>query len=144
MHDERILGVFWPNTITNVELLRKTDATSLATQIKRGRWRWLGHVCRMSPGAPPYAGQRMRRGRPKETWRRIVEKEMKECGLTWDTITKLRTDISGDLLLKPYAPPGTVRMRRGGTSPLHRSTHFTQHNMFTNTTNDHNWYNNST
>ena len=37
-----------------------------------------------------------------------------------------------------------VRMRRGGTSPLHRSTHFTQHNMFTNTTNDHNWYNNST
>ena len=41
----KILGVFWPNTITNEELLWKTDTTSLATQIKRRRWRWLGHVC---------------------------------------------------------------------------------------------------
>ena len=29
-----------------------------------------------------------KRGRPKETWRRTVEKEMKACGLTWETITR--------------------------------------------------------
>ena len=29
-----------------------------------------------------------KRGRPKETWRRTVEKEMKTCGLTWETITR--------------------------------------------------------
>ena len=33
----KILGVFWPNTITNEELHRKTDATSLATQVKKRR-----------------------------------------------------------------------------------------------------------
>ena len=33
-----------------------------------------------------------RRGRPKETWRRTVEKEIKECGLTWNTITKWAAD----------------------------------------------------
>ena len=49
----KILSVFWPNTITNEELLCITDATSLATQIKRRRWRWFGHVCRLSPGALP-------------------------------------------------------------------------------------------
>ena len=78
----KILGLFCPNTITNEELHRKTDATSLATQIKRRRWRWLGHMCRMSPGALPKtafrwtADSKRRRGRPKETWRRTVEKEM--------------------------------------------------------------------
>ena len=36
----KILGVFWPNTFTNEELPRKTDATSLAKQIKKRRWRW--------------------------------------------------------------------------------------------------------
>ncbi|KAI0211165.1 hypothetical protein LSAT2_004014 [Lamellibrachia satsuma] len=76
----KILGVFWPNTITNEELHRKTDATSLATQIKKRRWRWLGHVCRMSPGALPktaYAGQQMEKGdvvaqkkHGDEQWRR--------------------------------------------------------------------------
>ena len=94
----KILRVFWPNTITNKELLRKTDATSLATQIKRRRWRSLGHVCRMSPGALPKTALRWtadgkrRRGRPEETWRRTVEKEMKECGLTWNTVTKRAPD----------------------------------------------------
>ena len=94
----KILGVFWPNTITNEELHRETDATSLATQIKKRRWRWLGHVCRMSPGAMPKTALRWtadgkrRRGRPKETWRRTVEKEKKECGLTWNTITKWAAD----------------------------------------------------
>ncbi|KAI0228948.1 putative uncharacterized transposon-derived protein F52C9.6 [Lamellibrachia satsuma] len=94
----KILEVFWPNTITNEELHRKTDATSLATQIKKRRWRWLGHVYRMSPGALPKTALRWtadgkrRHGRPKETWRRTVEKEMTECGLTWNTITKWAAD----------------------------------------------------
>ena len=58
------------------------------------------------------------------------------------TILSLSTLLSPSTLLPLYYLD--VRMRRGGTSPLHRSTHFTQHNMFTNTTNDHNWYNSST
>ena len=94
----KILGVFWPNTITNEELHRKTNATSLATQIKKRRWRWLGHVCRMLPVALPKTALRWtadgkrRRGRPKEIRRRTVEKEMKECSLTWNTITKWAAD----------------------------------------------------
>ena len=88
----KILGVFWLNTITNEELLCKTDATSLATQIKRRRWRWLGHVAECHQAhcpRQPYAGQRMvgdvvaRKKHVDEQW-----KEMKECSLTWDTNAK--------------------------------------------------------
>ena len=92
----KILGVFWPNTITNEDLHRKTDATSLATHIKRRGedGDGFGQFCRMSPGALLKTALRWtadgkrRRGRPKETWRRTVEKEMQKCGLTWNTVTK--------------------------------------------------------
>ena len=38
-----------------------------------------------------------RHGRPKETWRRTVEKEMTEYGLTWNT-NGLQTDSLVDVL----------------------------------------------
>ena len=52
----------------------------------------------MSPGVLPKTALRWtadgkrRRGRPKETWRRTVEKDMKEGGLTFNTITKWAAD----------------------------------------------------
>ncbi|KAI0224679.1 hypothetical protein LSAT2_024347 [Lamellibrachia satsuma] len=67
----KILGVFWPNTIINEELHRKTR-----------RWRWLVHVCQMLPGALPKTALRWTAAGKR---RRTVEKELKECGLTWNT-----------------------------------------------------------
>jgi len=46
-------------------------------------WRWIGHVLRTSPGnisrtALIWASDsKRRRGRPRETWRRTMEKERK-------------------------------------------------------------------
>ena len=59
------------------------------TEIERRRWTWIGYVIRMQSDAipkialtwTPDAGRR-RRGRPKETWRRSFERDMKENGLT--------------------------------------------------------------
>ena len=47
-------------------------------------------------------GQR-KRGRPKETWRRTVEREMKEKGWTWGhwSVSQL-IDTVGGLWLRPY------------------------------------------
>ena len=36
-----------PSAITNEDLLHQTNSTPLVTKIKRQRWRWLGHVCRI-------------------------------------------------------------------------------------------------
>ena len=70
----RILKIYWPNTISNVELHRKTSTSPIMSVIKWRRWTWIGHVIRMPPNAipkiairwTPNAG-RHKRGRPKET-----------------------------------------------------------------------------
>ena len=91
---QRILGVFCPNIITNKELHCKLDTISLTTQTKGRRWRWLGHVCRMSPDTLPKAA--LLDGRwEQDTWstektrRGTIETEMKDCGLTWNIITMI-------------------------------------------------------
>ena len=87
----KVLGVFWPNKISNTELYERTGMEMISVMIKRRRWRWLGHVQRMPPSNIPKvalrwtADGRRSRGRPKETWRRSIEREMRHHGLNWDT-----------------------------------------------------------
>ena len=90
----KILRIFWPRRISKEELHQRTNAKSHTQTLKKRRWRWLGHVCRMPPDALPRItirwtpdGKR-KIGRLNETWRRTMEKEMKACGLTWETITR--------------------------------------------------------
>ena len=66
--------------------------------IKTIRWKWIGHVNRMSPIYIPRvamcwtpAGNR-RRERPKETLRRSVERDMKALGWSWGHVAKLAAD----------------------------------------------------
>ena len=39
----RILCIFWPNTISNEDLIRKCNQESMATILIRRRWKWIGH-----------------------------------------------------------------------------------------------------
>ena len=61
----RILHVFWPNKITNAELHERTGMLPISLEVKKRRWRWIGHVNRMPPtsiptvaiaGSPPETG----------------------------------------------------------------------------------------
>ena len=85
----RILRIYWPQTISNYELCRRTGTEPITQQVRQKRWRWIGHVLRMPPAALPRVALRWtpdghrKRGRPKETWRRTVEKERKENSWTW-------------------------------------------------------------
>jgi len=94
----RILKVFWPVTITNEELLRRTGMEPAAITLRRRRWRWFGHVCRMDPSAHARVaiqwqpqGKR-KRGRPKETWRRTIIRELKINGFTLQTAMNAAAD----------------------------------------------------
>ena len=88
----RILKIYWPNTISNEELYRRTNTTPLSLEIKKRRWSWIGHILRMHPDAIPRVALRWtptgkrKRGRPRETWRRSTDKEMKEKQWTWGQI----------------------------------------------------------
>jgi len=70
----RIKRVFWPNTISNEELLAQCHQESMDTILMRRRWRWIRHMLRREPNNITCValhwtpeGKR-KRGRPKNTW----------------------------------------------------------------------------
>ena len=77
----RIIRVFWPNKISNIELRERTKTQTIEESIRLRRWRCIGHVLRKGNEEDQKValswtpeGKR-RRGRPRETWRRTVERE---------------------------------------------------------------------
>ena len=94
----RILRIFWPETISNQELLARCNQDSMGTIIMRRRWKWIGHVMRreednITRTALHWTPEgRRRRERPKITWRRTVEAELKTLHHTWGTIQRLARD----------------------------------------------------
>uniref|UniRef100_A0A0B7BS73 Endonuclease-reverse transcriptase n=1 Tax=Arion vulgaris TaxID=1028688 RepID=A0A0B7BS73_9EUPU len=90
----KILRVYWPTTISNQELLARCQQENMGTIIRRRRWRWIGHVMRMETGSDTKTALRWtpegrrKRGRPKTTWRRTIEQELKEMNHSWNTIQR--------------------------------------------------------
>jgi len=70
---------------TNEELAREMEI-DVVRRIKQLRARWLGHVWRAGPGAVNYdvtewrPGSGRRRGRPKSTWMKEVERDIRGTG----------------------------------------------------------------
>lgn len=94
----KILKIFWPNVISNRDLWERTDETPIRNEIAKRKWSWIGHVMRrpqndisrMAIDWNPQGSRR--RGRPANTWRRLLETEIKETGLTWSEIKLMTQD----------------------------------------------------
>ena len=70
----------------------------MATILLKRRWKWIGHVIRKDNASHTKTalhwtpeGKR-KRGRPKITWRRTVEGELKSLGHTWGTVGRMAKD----------------------------------------------------
>lgn len=95
----RMLKIYWPMRVTNEEIRRRTGVETISSQVARRRWAWLGHVLRMDHNTHPRTaltwvpeGKR-KRGRPRETWRRTVERELKMKGLkSWAEAASVAAD----------------------------------------------------
>ena len=94
----RILRIWWELRVTNKEVATRTGINPIVEEVKRRRWRWLGHVLRMSRSRHPLIaltwnpqGKR-RTGRPQGTWRRTMEDERKKAGKTWNELRWLAQD----------------------------------------------------
>lgn len=87
----RILKIFWPSRVSNDEVRRFAGVEKVSTQIRKRRWRYIGHVLRKRPDDHQRIalswtpdGKRSR-GRPKETWRRTVVREREMLGYqSWE------------------------------------------------------------
>jgi hypothetical protein len=77
----RILNVFYPNLVSNKEILRRTDQEDIVVEVADRKWRWVGHMARKGPEnltrqVFTWVLQGQRKGeRPRETWLRVANKE---------------------------------------------------------------------
>ena len=85
-YTRRILNIRWYHRTTNEEILKTTKQDDMGKVMEKRRWKYLGHVLRkrkspmaVSLGREP-EGKR-RPGRPKQVWRRVVLKRMKQLEL---------------------------------------------------------------
>ncbi|KAJ8273600.1 hypothetical protein GJAV_G00103460 [Gymnothorax javanicus] len=91
----RILKISREDHIPNRNLLERSNCDTITTQICRRRWRFIGHIhrkdctdrCSISLEWRP-EGKR-KRGHPRTTWRRMVEKERTKQG--WASWSQVRT-----------------------------------------------------
>lgn len=94
----KINRIFWPNRISNADLLSISNQTPIAHEIRRRKWTWIGHTLRkdmsnIAKASLQWNPQGRRNvGRQKTTWRRSVEAEHRQRGLTWPQIRHIAQD----------------------------------------------------
>ena len=91
----KVLRIFWPNWITNEELWSTTNTKPIEEEIRRRKWKWLGHTLRKDPMSITRQSLRWnpvgrrKRGRPKKTWRRTVKEDMKQVDMSWGQLSNI-------------------------------------------------------
>ena len=84
-----ILNIRWPETISNDQLWTRTRQAPIEIDVRKRKWGWIGHTLRKNASnitrqALEWNPQGKRKvGRPKQTWRRSINTEMKAAGMTW-------------------------------------------------------------
>jgi hypothetical protein len=72
-----------------------TKQEPIDIQIKKRKWRWIGHTLRKPAGATQKDALDLnpqgaiRRRRPRKTWRKTIEEEIREMGKTWSEVKAL-------------------------------------------------------
>ena len=98
--------------ISNKDLWRVTDQEDINLEIRKRKFRWIGHTLRKEDGEISKAalfwnpqGSR-KRGRPKNSWRRSV---IKEAGRSWKELSFWQLiDRSGKNSYTTYVSKGTM------------------------------------
>ena len=87
-----ILQIRWPEMIPNKELWEKTGQEQIIVETKRRKWGWISHTLwkpatyttRQALSWNPQGKRKV--GRPRQTWRRIVEEELKAIVIRWSEL----------------------------------------------------------
>ena len=94
----KILRIRWPNKISNLELWQRTRQHPVEEDVIQRRWRWFGHTLRKPASSiTRYAlfwnpQGRRKRGRPRNTWRRDLDADVKKSGHTWGQLERMAQD----------------------------------------------------
>ena len=85
----RVYKIQWQEKIRNEDLWERAGQEPVAKQILRRKWGWIGHTLRKPASSTTHQaltrnpqGKR-KRGRPRNSWRRDTEAELKQQGTNW-------------------------------------------------------------
>ena len=91
----QVINIRWPQVITNKKLSTLFNFTPWSIVVAERRFRWLGHLFRMPENTPAkealsYAEESHRnpRGRPKQTWLKLVHEDVASMKITWEKAKK--------------------------------------------------------
>ncbi|VDP47792.1 unnamed protein product [Schistosoma margrebowiei] len=94
----KMLNIHWPDTISNSLLWERTNQLPAEEEIRKRRWKWIGHTLRKSSNCITRQaltwnpeGKR-KRGRPNNTLRRIIEADMKTMNYNWTELERIAQD----------------------------------------------------
>lgn len=84
----RILNIRLTDRVSNDVLWQRTRFERVELTVLRRKWRWIGHTLRKSNDIAKEALDwnpqgRRRRGRPKDTWKRSLDRELTAADTTW-------------------------------------------------------------
>ena len=89
-----IYKIKWQEKIRNEDLWAPAGQEPVAKQILQRRWGWIGHILRKPASSTTRQaltrnpqGKR-KRGRPRNSWRRDTEAELKQQGTNWSRMTR--------------------------------------------------------
>ncbi|VDO50535.1 unnamed protein product [Schistosoma margrebowiei] len=113
----------WPDTISNNVLWERTNQIPAEEEIRKKRWKWMGHTLRKAPNCVTRQaltwntqGQRRRR-RLKNTLRREMEIDMKKMSKNWMGLEKEAQDRVGwRMLVGGLCPIGSNRRKMSSES----------------------------
>ena len=98
---KRIFRIWWPDKISNKELWQRGRQEPVENQIRRRKWGWIGHTLRKPASTITRhvltwnpQGKR-KRGRPKNSWRRDTEADLKIHGTSWGEAEKTAQSRDG-------------------------------------------------
>ena len=84
--------------VSTTTLWKMTKQLPIENEIKKRKWRWIGHRLRKPPETITHQAitrsrtRKRRRGRPRSTWHRDTEKETKEMGYTRREMERMTTN----------------------------------------------------
>ncbi|VDP17507.1 unnamed protein product [Schistosoma margrebowiei] len=90
----KILQIHWPDTISNNQLWERTNQIPVEEEIRKKRWKWIGHTLRKAPNCVTRQAltwnpqDQRRRGRPNNTLHREMEIDMGEMNKNWMALEK--------------------------------------------------------
>ena len=92
------LRIHWMDRVSNKDLWDRTHQAQIEIVILKRRWGWLGHTLRkpstnITRQVLTWNPQgKRKRGRPKNTWRRDLEADIKQTGNGWQQLDRTAQD----------------------------------------------------